>query len=192
MMNSRESLKEGIIHLKEKGDKAQEAANYKAASTYYTSAITALRKEKSMDLRELEFELLLKLGKVNDLLGETHQAMENFQSSLGLGEFVYAHPLYPELLRQMGRLYARRGEREKARRFLSRSIRAFEERGNPKGMADGWLTLGNIAFERGDWKGVTEFFNLALQIGEKMRDFKLMAHIYNNFGAMFNIQGDWE
>jgi len=186
------SLKDGLLRLKEKGDKAQGISDYRKASEYYTSALKALKRVEGVNLRELEFDLLLKLGKVNDLLGDAHKAMENFQLSLGLGEFVYGQPLYPELLRQMGRLYARKGEREKAIRFLSRSIRAFKQRGNLKGMADGYLSLGNISFERGDWKEVVEFFNLALQIGERMDDFKLMAHIYNNFGAMFNIQGDWE
>jgi tetratricopeptide (TPR) repeat protein len=172
-------------YLGRAGDAAQ-AAYANAAAIDYFERLAPLVDDKD------RVELLLKLGKVVELVGDWKRAEEVDTQALALavslddvkwrasGETALA-----EVARKQGRF-------DEALERLDRAARGFETVGDESGVGLVKHLAGTVAAQRGDYPKAVENYEASLVIRERIGDKVSMGSLLSNLGIIAEYRGNYE
>ncbi len=96
------------------------------------------------------------------------------------------------ILGNLGLIYRRRGDLDRAEEMHRKSLAIEEKLGRPEGMANQYGNLGLIYRTRGDLDRAEEMHRKSLAIEEKFGRLEGMAKQYGNLGAVFLTRGDFD
>jgi tetratricopeptide (TPR) repeat protein len=90
----------------------------------------------------------------------------------------------------LGNVYQRKGEWDRAIEMYERSLETFERVGDVHGMAQTWGNLGNVYQRKGEWDRAIEVYERSLETKERVGDIHGMAQTWGNLGYLYEAQGD--
>jgi predicted ATPase len=167
--------------------RAGEHAQYNYANT---AAIDYYQRLLPLVPQEEKVGILLKLGKVYEVVGKWPQAGERYQQSLELAEEMqdrqawgWARAAQAELLRKQG-MY-----KEAVTRLLQAQD-AFEDVGDRAGVAQAFHYAGTVAAQQGDYEAAKRLYEQSLEFRRELNDRPQIAHLLNNLGILRRFNGD--
>jgi tetratricopeptide (TPR) repeat protein len=96
------------------------------------------------------------------------------------------------LANDLGLLYYDKGERDKAIKYLQRSLAIKEKVGDEYGMSTTFNNLGLVYKAKGEWDKAIDYFQRSLAIREKVGDEHGMSTTFNNLGSVYKARGEWD
>jgi len=96
------------------------------------------------------------------------------------------------VLAQIGMLYFRRGEYDRALEYHRRSLAIQEKIGDPAGLAGSLHTIGFMHHDRGDYDKALEYYGRALAISERIGHLQFLANHLHHIGYVHYSRGDYD
>jgi tetratricopeptide (TPR) repeat protein len=90
----------------------------------------------------------------------------------------------------LGLIYRKRGELDKAEEMHKKSLAIEKKLGRLEGMANQYGNLGNIYYKRGELDKAEEMFLRVLKIEDKLGRPDSRANAYGNLGLIYRTRGD--
>jgi len=94
------------------------------------------------------------------------------------------------LIGNLGLIYRRRGELDKAEQMQRKALEIDEKLGLLEGMASDYSNLGLIYRDRRELDKAEEMFNKSLKISKKFGLHDGMAKVYSNLGGIYQTKGE--
>lgn len=171
------------------GDVQQHIGEYEEAIAFYQAALD----EDATTQPIARAEVMLKLGRANDKLGDLEQAESWLKSAAA--EINLTEDRTPgteaEIYGALGWLRYRDGDLPLAQTLLERAASQAETAGNLSTLASTLNRLGGVYFSQGSSKEATEVVKKALEIRERLGDLLGVARSSNNLGILLCDAGDW-
>jgi len=179
------------------GDKARQAdALHKAVALLASQPKQALRlgvrlvklRHALSDTR-MEALAILFVGNAHRALGQLRLAEQDYRTALRIAERQFPASAAPAA-RQLGILFADRGDRYKALDYLERSERLLPAGKDPD---EDWKTfemLGRAYKSLGETDKAMEYFRKCLGLAEKSKDKELLAKSFSRIGDVYLAQRD--
>ncbi len=125
-------------------------------------------------------------GKISDEEIQTYEkAFEEFKDR---GEEKEA----AQILGQLGILYYRKGEWDRAIEYYEKSMEIFEDLGDQHGLAKAYNNLGLVYAYKGEWDRAIEYHEKDVKISKALGDQHGLASTYGNLGAVYVRKGEWD
>jgi tetratricopeptide (TPR) repeat protein/energy-coupling factor transporter ATP-binding protein EcfA2 len=94
------------------------------------------------------------------------------------------------VLGNLGVIYGKRGELDKAEEMHIKSLEITEKLGSQEGMASGYGNLGLIYETRGELDKAEQMHKRSLEIGKRLGTLEVMASEYGNLGLIYRKRGE--
>jgi tetratricopeptide (TPR) repeat protein len=152
--------------------------------------LLGLAEEQESDL-SLENQLWFRFAK-----GQVAHASALWDEALEIWKALEREDL-PEdlegtLTNDLGLLYQKKGEWERAIEYLERSLAVFKKVDDEHRMSFTFNNLGLVYKAKGEWDKAIEYYQRSLAISEKVGDEHLMATTFNNLGLVYQDKGEWD
>ncbi len=172
-------------YLRRAGEAAQ-AAYANASAIDYFERLAPLLPETE------RAAVLLKLGKVLELVGDWARAEAIEREALALAEDAgdedaeaWCQAALAEVMRKTGRY-------EEATAALAAAATLFERVDNEEGLGQVLHLAGTIAAQRGDYPAARESYEQSLGIRERLGDISSMGSLLSNLGVVGEYDGDYD
>jgi predicted ATPase/class 3 adenylate cyclase len=172
-------------YLRRAGDAAQAAYANASAIDYFERLVPLLPETDRA-------AVLLKLGKVLELVGDWPRAEAIEREALALAEDVadeeakaWSQTALAEVMRKTGRY-------DEATSALDEAAELFERVTNEEGLGQVLHLAGTIAAQRGDYAVARERYETSLSIRERVGDKSSMGSLLSNLGVVGEYDGDYE
>jgi tetratricopeptide (TPR) repeat protein len=179
-----------LDYSKRAGDRALATFALHEARNFYEKSLDVLTKIDSLDGADaIEAALLVKLGKVNNLLGDWKEALNHFKEAYKLcneGSKERA-----EASMAIGEVQMARGLRQEATDWFNRAIGIFENVGDAGGVAESYLGLAWIHWKGGDRKKVLECAERTIEEAERIGNNRLVGKAYLTLGNVHSELTDY-
>jgi class 3 adenylate cyclase/tetratricopeptide (TPR) repeat protein len=96
------------------------------------------------------------------------------------------------VLNSLGHLYHARGDFEKAKSFLLRSLTLLKKQENEEALAVTYRELGNTLEGLGDYEQATAYYRQGMEVCQRVGDVKGQARAHLNLGAMLWNAGEYD
>jgi len=179
-----ENLRKKREYLRRAGDAAQAAYANAAAIEYFERLAPLVEQGERV-------EVLLKLGKVFELVGNWRRAEEVEGEALALAESlgdVYWRASCQTALAEVAR---KQGRFDEAFLLLDRAAKGFEGLGDEAGVGKVLHLTGTVAAQRGDYPKALTNYEASLAIRERLDDKASMGSLLSNLGVIAEYQGDY-
>ncbi|MFH2036124.1 MAG: HD domain-containing phosphohydrolase [Candidatus Zixiibacteriota bacterium] len=143
----------------------------------------------SLDLR---FELHNEKGKVLTKLGRNSEAVAEYQILLDYCQDRKLIERRVEVFLEIGQLLSKIGEHDRALGYVHRALSGYRKLKNPLGICKSLRNLGVVYIELGEFEDAETAYEEAIEISGREKLTILNADLYNNFGTIKNIKGDWK
>jgi tetratricopeptide (TPR) repeat protein len=165
-----------------------------AAQAEYSNAAAIEYYERLVPLVEdgVRADVLLKLGKVLELIGNWHRAEEVESKALALAENLGDGPLRASCQTAMAEVARKQGRFDEALALLDRASREFEAGGEKSGVGKVQHLVGTIAAQRGEYEKAVENYEASLVIRERLGDKASMGSLLSNLGIVAEYRGEYE
>lgn len=129
-------------------------------------------------------------------LSETFETLGNYSGALRNYTTLLSTLKDPERTGQVqyriGRIYAERGDWEKAGEFLNDAIQTLRSISSNSDIALAQIELAKIAYRKGDYVKAQGLFQAALETSEIVNDIRSRATVSNHLGIIRRIWGEYE
>ncbi len=125
-------------------------------------------------------------GKISD------EEMQSYERALAEFQERGDEKEVSKILGQLGILYYRRGEWDRAIEYYEKSMEIFDAIGNQHGLAKAYGNLGNAYASKGEWDLAIEYFDKNMEISKALGDQHGLAKTYNNLGPVYEDKGMWD
>jgi len=176
--------------LQLEGYQAQSVDKHREASERFTRALALA------DTDSQRAALRLLRGQSLHLIGDSSGATQDLEAALLVSERI---PLAEEAdraraaaLGNLGLVYARRGDLERAEEHHKASLEMNRRVNNPAGEAAALGNLGNVYADRGDLERAEEHHKQALEIDRRIDNPLGQAQDLGNLGNVYASRGDLE
>jgi len=129
------------------------------------------------------FSLLL--AEKSELWGEIILARQYYEKALNIYEKLDSLRLVGDLKNNLGRVYEKLSNYEKAIILYLESMKIREKLNDKKGIASSLNSLGLIYFYQENYQMALKYFNQSLQIVTDLNIERGMATIFNNLGMLY-------
>ena len=137
-------------------------------------------------------DVLLKLGKVLELVGNWHRAEEIDGEALALADSLDDGLRRASCQTALAEVVRKEGRYSEALDLLNRAARGFAAFGEEAGVAKVQHLTGTVAAQRGDYDKAVASYRRSLQIRERIGDKAGMASLLSNLGVIAEYRGDYE
>ncbi len=96
------------------------------------------------------------------------------------------------ILNEVGIIFYRLGELDKALEYYGKALKLDEELGRKEGMAANYGNLGNVYRIKGDLDKALEYYEKALKLDEELGRKEGMAVQLGNMGTVYHTRGDFD
>jgi tetratricopeptide (TPR) repeat protein len=172
-------------YLGRAGAAAQASYANDAAIDYYERLAPLLSKGSRLDV-------LLKLGKVLELVGRWHRAEEIDHEALELAESLDDGLRRASCQTALAEVVRKQGRFPEAFELLKAAQRGFAAFGDDAGVARVLHLTGTVAGQRGDYDKALASYRKSLQIRERIGDKASMASLLSNLGVIAEYRGDYD
>ena len=172
-------------YLGRAGAAAQSAYANAAAIDYFERLAPLLSKGSRLDV-------LLKLGKVLELVGRWQRAEEIDREALELAESLDDGLRRASCQTALAEVVRKQGRFPEAFELLNRASRGFAAFGDDSGVARVLHLTGTVAAQRGDYDKAQSSYRKSLQIRERIGDKASMASLLSNLGVIAEYRGDYD
>ena len=180
-----ENLEKKREYLGRAGAAAQSSYANAAAIDYFERLTPLLSKGSRLDV-------LLKLGKVLELVGNWHRAEEVDGEALALAESLDDGLRRASCQTAVAEVVRKQGRYSEALELLNRAARGFAAFGEDAGVARVLHLTGTVVAQRGDYDKAAASYRKSLQIRERIGDKAGMASLLSNLGVIAEYRGDYE
>jgi tetratricopeptide (TPR) repeat protein len=137
-------------------------------------------------------DVLLKLGKVLELVGTWQRAVEVDTEALALAEQLGDPARHAACETALAESARKQGRYDEAVDRLARAAGEYQAVGDEDGMAGVLHLAGTVASQRGDFAKGVENYEASLAIRERTGDKAGMASLLSNLGIIAEYRGDYE
>ena len=197
-----EHLGELASHFLEGGDKekaldyflkaADKAAKIYAnseASSYFQSALKLLE-EKEGELQK-KGHVLERLGDIKNLVGEYDASTKYWNEALLLCNQLYEKEKAARLHRKIANLlWDNKGETAKAEEHYDKALGILEHEPESGELASLYEDMAHMYYRTKDMTKAQSLAEKALELGNKLNNYEVMANSYVSLGTVFNRIGD--
>ena len=180
-----ENLAKKCEYLGRAGDAAQAAYANSAAIGYFERLAPLLEQGARVDV-------LLKLGKVLELVGNWRRAEQVDGEAMALAENLGDDRARAACETALAEVARKQGRYDEAVERLDRAAREFATIGEESGVARVLHLAGTVAAQRGDYAKAVENYDASLAIRERAGDKASMASLLSNLGIVAEYRGDYD
>ncbi len=178
-----ENLPKKREYLGRAGDAAQAAYANAAAIGYFERLAPLVEQAARVDV-------LLKLGKVLEVVGEWHRAQKVEGEALELAQGLDDRRACASCETAMAEVARKQGRYDEAVERLDRAASGFRELGDEAGVGRVLHLAGTVAAQRGDYAKAVENYEASLAIRERLSDKASMGGLLSNLGIVAEYRGD--
>ena len=171
-------------YLGRAGDAAQGHYANPAAIDYFERLAPLVEGPERVDV-------LLKLGKVLELVGNWSRAEEIDRQALALAEALADDHSRAACETALAEVARKQGRFDEAFALLERAAERFGSLREEPGVARVFHLVGTIAAQRGDYDKAVESYGTSLAIRERMGDKASMGGLLSNLGVVAEYRGDY-
>jgi class 3 adenylate cyclase/tetratricopeptide (TPR) repeat protein len=171
-------------YLLKAGEAAQARYANSAAISYYERLLPLLPKGQRIPV-------MLKLGRVLELVGRWNDADQLYKDALALAEELADSHGRAQCLTAVGELLSKRGAYADAWNWLEKSRSLFHELGDEAGVAEALHFSGTVGAQQGDYQKASERYHQSLTIRRRLNDKRHIASLLSNLGIISWYQGDF-
>ena len=171
-------------YLGRAGDAAQAQYANPAAIDYFERLAPLVEGRERVDV-------LLKLGKVLELVGNWRRAGEIDRQALALAEALADDHSRAACETALAEVARKQGRFDEAFALLARAAERFRSLREEPGVARVLHLVGTIAAQRGDYDKAVESYEASLAIRERMGDKASMGGLLSNLGVVSEYRGDY-
>ena len=172
-------------YLGRAGAAAQASYANASAIDYFERLAPLLSKGSRLDV-------LLKLGKVLELVGHWQRAEQVDREALELAESLDDGLRRAACQTALAEVVRKQGRFPEAFELLNRAARGFAAFGDDGGVARVLHLTGTVAAQRGDYDKALTSYRKSLQIRERIGDKASMASLLSNLGVIAEYRGDYD
>lgn len=180
-----ENLQKKREYLGRAGTAAQASYANSAAIGYFERLAPLVEQGARVDV-------LLKLGKVLELVGEWPRAEKVDGEALALAESVGDGLARASCETALAEVARKQGRYDEAFKRLDRAARGFQSLGEESGVGKVLHLVGTVAAQRGDYAKAVENYEASLRIRERIGDKASMGSLLSNLGVIAEYRGDFE
>ena len=178
-------------NLEKKREYLVRAGEAAEASYANAAAIDYLERAAPLVAPDERVDLLLRLGKVVELVGDWRRAEEVEREALATAEMLgdarasaWCETALAEVARKQGRY-------DDALSLLEQAVGTFESVGDDGGVGQVQHLMGTLAAQQGDYPKAVESYEASLVIRERLDDKAGMAGLLSNLGIVAEYRGDY-
>jgi tetratricopeptide (TPR) repeat protein len=171
-------------YLRRAGDAAQGSYANLAAIDYFDRLVPLVEAGERVDV-------LLKLGKVRELVGDWRGAKDVDSDALRLAESIADEHLRALAETALAEVARKEGRYSESTELLDRARRRFDSLGDQAGVARVLHLNGTLAAQRGEYPSAVESYEASLRIREQAGDKASMGSLLSNLGIVAEYQGDY-
>ena len=180
-----ENLLKKREYLARAGDAAQASYANSAAIDYFERLAPLLEQEARV-------EVLLKLGKVLELVGNWPRAEQVDGEAMAIAESLGDDNALASCETALAEVARKQGRYDEAFERLDRAARKFMDLGEESGVARVLHLVGTVAAQRGDYAKAVENYEASLRIREIAGDKASMGSLLSNLGIVAEYRGEFE
>ena len=180
-----ENLPKKREYLGRAGDAAQASYANAAAIDYFERLAPLVEQSARIDV-------LLKLGKVLELVGNWHRAEQVDSEAMALAESLGDDHARASCETALAEVARKQGRYDEAFERLDRAAREFRSLGEEGGVGRVLHLVGTVAAQRGDYAKAVENYEASLAIRERAGDKASMGSLLSNLGIVAEYRGDYE
>ncbi len=151
------------------------------AKELFESGLGRLKGKKS---KNLDARILVNLGILNNIIGDTKEAESNYRKALTKFEKEEDNKSIAITRHNLGMLFTKLGEYKSALKEFNFSIRVSKKDKNLLTLAISYLGQAYIHSEMNDLKTATEYINMGMSISDKLNDRLTIADVYKVKGIV--------
>jgi class 3 adenylate cyclase/tetratricopeptide (TPR) repeat protein len=180
-----ENLPKKREYLGRAGDAAQASYANAAAIDYFERLAPLVERAARVDV-------LLKLGKVLQLVGNWRRAEQVDSDAMALAESLGDDRSKASCETALAEVARKQGRFDDAVARLERAVTGFRSIGDESGLANALKLAGTVAVQRGDYQKAAENYGASLAIRERANDKASMANLLSNLGVLAEYRGEYE
>jgi class 3 adenylate cyclase/tetratricopeptide (TPR) repeat protein len=180
-----ENLPKKREYLRRAGDAAQ-------ASYANTAAIDYFERLAPLVEQRARIDVLLKLGKVLELVGNWRRAEQVDEEAMALAEELADEHAKASCETALAEVARKQGRFDEAVARLDRAASKFRSLGEEDGLANVLKLVGTVAAQRGDYPKAVESYEASLAIRERAGDKASMGSLLSNLGIVAEYRGEYE
>jgi class 3 adenylate cyclase/tetratricopeptide (TPR) repeat protein len=179
-----ENLQKKREYLDRAGDAAQASYANAAAIDYFERLAPLVEQGERVGV-------LLKLGKVLELVGNWHRAEQVDSEALGLAVSLGDDHSCAACETALAEVARKQGRYDEALERLDRAALGFRSLGEEGGVGRVLHLVGTVAAQRGDYAKAVENYEASLAIRERVGDKGSMGSLLSNLGVIAEYRGDY-
>jgi diguanylate cyclase (GGDEF)-like protein len=185
--NNNNNIKQQIQLYEILGELEIEVANYEAAISYYS---TALSLSEEINEPSLMSDILNSLTLTFQKSGAYVQALETADSVISLSQRYELTLQKGEALHNKGRIFHIQGEYDRASSYFLKTKKIYQSMGNKKKIAQVLSDQGNTAVVKGAYQEAIQYFFEALNIHKVIDDKDGKSEINLDLGIVYSALGE--
>ncbi|NJN16321.1 MAG: tetratricopeptide repeat protein [Oscillochloris sp.] len=172
-------------YLRRAGEAAQAIYANSAAIDYYSRLLALLPEDAQV-------EPLLRLGQVQETVGEWDAADGRYQRALAIAEGSDDRSIIARCRALCGELRRKQGRYTEARQWIERALAEFSAGANRAGLAETLNYAGNLALHQGEYALAGSHYEACLTIQREIGDTVMGGRALSNLGIIAFHQGNAE
>ena len=151
----------------------------------------ALQIADSLDLDSLQISLYSKLGFIRKSKGEMFLAGQHYQKAVALEDNPNSEQSANHHL-NLGDIYCRTGEHNKAIKVYQQSLQFYEKQQNIDGIVEALLGIGYTYQIMKSYDTMLKYYRLALSYDSDIQNQRVRAGVFNNLANGLKITDDYD
>ncbi|NEU77767.1 CHAT domain-containing protein [Nostoc sp. UIC 10630] len=147
-------------------------------------------RSNGQNLRSLEADTLVYIGKIYSNLGEKQKALDYYKQSLPLSEQVGDKQAQGTTLNNIGKIYSELAEKQKALDYYNQSISLRRQVGDKNGEAISLNNIGSVYHFLGEKQKALDYYNQSLSLKRQVGNKAGIATTLNNIGKVYLDLGE--
>ncbi len=139
-----------------------------------------------------EYELLMDLGSVSEILGDIKEAVGYFEKAKGVAEKIKNDKLVIDAMNELIRAYTQMGNTQDAKKTSESCERFAKKIDYEFGKAECMRQSAIIQWRKGEFHDAAKKLKQALEIFERDDEKPMIAQVYKNLGDVYGEKEDYE
>ena len=159
------------------------------AILYYDKLVKLLKEQRPYS--EKQVKVLLKLGTMQQLIGNWDEAEESLQDGLSQAHRINNRHQIARANYLLGRLRLLKGDYTDAQIYLETSISTFQYASSQEGIEEVYGEMGTLKFRQGEYDAAQTYLQRAIQLGRKSERGRIAPQYVATLGLSYMNRGEY-